>query len=182
MAVRAAPVLLAAGLIGCELYATPASPPCPGQPVARFAMYTPPDGGPAGCPFAGKSDQVLQSLAFTAEIRVSPDGGAALCRSAPNVRQWLGTFQADHLDVSVADVGASTPECSCALSVVERVSGDVQRDGGVPAAFSGELVDLVSPADPAQLDAGTPDGGVCNCGLPCQIRYAPLLGAATDGG
>ena len=184
--VRAMAMLLAAGLLGCEVYSSASPAPCPGEPVARFSLYTPPDGGPvqAGstCPFAGNSGEVLQSLGFTAEIRVDADGGAALCRAAPSVRQWFGTFQADRLDVSVTDVGGFTPSCSCALSVVERVTGDVQRDGGVPAAFSGELSDSVSPADPAELDGGSPDGGVCGCALPCQIRYAPLLGAATDGG
>ncbi len=183
---RTTPWLLAAGLLGCEVYSSAPADPCPGQLVARFALYTLPDGGPAQagstCPFAGDPNQVLQSLGFNAELRVDSDGGAALCRATPHARQWLGTFQADRLDVSVTDLGGGTPSCSCAIAVLERVTGDVQRDGGVPVTFAGELVDSVSPADPAALDGGVPDGGVCGCALPCDIRYAPLLGAATDGG
>jgi hypothetical protein len=184
--VRAGSLLLAAGLLGCEVYSTPPLPACPGQVVATFTLSSPlapPDGGLAtDCAFRNDPNQVFPSVAFTAALHVDADGGAALCRSVPHVRHWLGTFQADRLDVSDTDVGGGTPSCSCALSVVERVVGDVQRDGGVPVAFSGELVDSVSPADPAELDGGTADGGVCGCGLPCEIRYAPLLGAATDGG
>jgi hypothetical protein len=177
-------MLLAAGLLGCELYSTAAPAPCPGELVASFSFFTPSDGGPVAlnstCPFASDPNQVVQSLAFTAALHVSPDGGAALCRPVPHARYWLGTFQADRLDVSVTDVGGGTPACACALSVVERVVGDVQRDGGVPAAFSGELVDSVSPADPAAPDGGSAGGGVCGCGLPCEIRYTPLAGAATE--
>ena len=184
-AVRSPTMLLAAALLGCEVYSSAQPAPCPGDPLAAFSFSTPPDGGPtqAGstCPFAGSSE-VRQSLAFAAEIRVSADGGAALCRSTPSVRQWLGGFQGDRLDVSVTDTGGGTPSCSCALTVVERVTGDLVRDGGVPVAFSGELTDSISPADPAALDGGVPDGGVCGCALPCQIRYAPLLGTAAGGG
>ena len=184
--VRARALVLAAGLLGCEVYSSAPPAPCPGETVARFSLYTAPDGGPAQagstCPFAGDPNQVLQSLAFAAELRLDADGGAALCRGTPHARQWLGTFQADRLDVAVTDVGGGTPSCSCALVVVERVTGDVLRDGGVPAAFTGELVDSISPADPAALDGGAADGGVCGCALPCQVRYAPLLGTATDGG
>lgn len=178
--------MLAAGLLGCEVYSSEPPDACPGETVASFTFSTPPDGGPAQagstCPFAGDPNQVLQALAFQAELRVSADGGAALCRGTPHARQWLGTLQADRLDVSVTDVGGGTPSCSCALAVVERVTGDLQRDGGLPVGFAGELTDSVSPADPALLDGGVPDGGVCGCALPCQIRYAPLLGTATDGG
>jgi len=176
-AVRSGPILLAAGLLGCELYSTAATTPCPGELVASFTFSTPTDGGPSStCPFASDPNQVVQSLAFTAALHLSPDGGAALCRPVPRARHWLGTFQADRLDVSASDVGGGTPDCACALSVVERVIGDVQRDGGVPVAFLGELVDSVAPADPAALD-----GGACGarCYLPCEIRYTPLAGAAT---
>ncbi len=183
--VRLAPMLLAAGLLGCEVYSSAPADPCPGTSVAVLSLATPPDGGPSQsgstCPFAGDPNQVLQALAFTAEIRVSPDGGAALCRSTPHARQWLGTFQADRLDVSVTDVGGGTPSCSCALTVVERIAGDLQRDGGVPVAFSGQLTDSLSPSDPALLDGGTADGGVCGCALPCDVRYG-LAGTAADGG
>ena len=178
---RAGPLLLAAGLLGCEVYSTAPLPACPGQLVATFSLSSPPDGGlTTTCPFGSDPNQVFPSLAFAAALHVDADGGAALCRPLPNSRHWLGTFQADRLDVSSTDVGGATPGCSCALSVVERVVGDVQRDGGVPVAFSGELVDSVSPADPAALDGGTADGGACGCQLPCQIRYAPLAGAATQ--
>jgi len=183
--VRLAPMLLAAGLLGCEVYSSSPAEPCPGDLVARLSLATPPDGGPAQagstCPFAGDPNQVLQSLVFTAEIRVSADGGAALCRATPHARQWLGTFQADRLDVSVTDVGGGTPSCSCALTVLERVAGDLHRDGGVPVAFAGELTDSVSPTDLALLDGGSADGGVCGCSLPCEVRYG-LQGTATDGG
>ncbi|HZY04962.1 MAG TPA: hypothetical protein VFF02_15835 [Anaeromyxobacteraceae bacterium] len=184
--VRLAPMLLAAGLAGCEVYSSSPAEPCPGNAVAFFSFATPPDGGPAPsgstCPFAGDPNQVKPSLAFTAEIRVSTDGGAALCRTTPHARQWLGTLQGDRLDVSVTDLGGGTPSCgSCALAVVERVAGDLQRDGGVPVSFSGELVDTISPEDPSLLDGGTADGGVCGCSLPCDVRYG-LVGTATDGG
>jgi len=181
--VRTGTILLAAGLLGCEVYSTPAPVSCPGELLASFSLSTSPDGGPLAsgstCPFASDPNQVVQSLAFSASLHLSPDGGAALCRSTAHALPWTGTFQADRLDVSVTDNGGGTPSCSCALTVVERVVGDVQRDGGVPVAFVGELVDSVSPADPASLDGGTADGGVCGCGLPCEIRYSPLAGAAT---
>ncbi len=179
-------MLLATGLLGCEVYSTPPAQPCPGDPVATFYFSTPPDGGPAtsgsSCPFASDSNQVAQSLSFTAALHASPDGGAALCRSSDHAVPWIGTYQADALDVSVADTGGGTPACSCALLVVERVTGSVQLDGGAPAGFTGQLVDSIAPADPTALDGGTADGGVCGCRLPCEIIYAPLVGTVVGPG
>lgn len=171
---RAVPILVAAGLLGCELYSTTPAAPCPGALVATFALATPPGGGPAGpastCPFASDPNQVLQSLGFTAALHASPDGGAALCRTAAHALPWVGTFASDHLDVGSLDTGGAIPTCLCALAVSERVAGDVARDGGVPVAFAGSLVDTVSAADP--------DGGPCGCGLPCQVVYPSLAGPA----
>ncbi len=179
-------MLLAAGLLGCEVYSSPPAQPCPGDPVAAFSFSTAPDGGPATsgstCPFASDSNQVAQSLSFTAALHASPDGGAALCRSSDHSVPWLGTFQAGLLDVSVADIGGGTPSCGCALSVVERVTGNVLFDGGSPAGFTGQMVDSVAPADATALDGGTADGGVCGCNLPCEIIYAPLVGTAVGPG
>lgn len=185
-AVRPGLMLLAAGLLGCEIYSTPPAAPCPGDRVATFSFSTQPDGGPATsgstCPFASDPNQVAQSLSFTASLHASPDGGAALCRSSDHALPWLGTFQAGLLDVSVTDTGGGTPSCGCALLVVERVTGSVLFDGGAPAGFTGELVDSVAPADAAALDGGTADGGVCGCGLPCDVIYAPLVGAVAGAG
>ncbi len=172
-------VLLAAGFLGCEIYSSPNPMDCPGELVATFYFSTPPDGGPATsgstCPFAS-TNQVAQSLSFTAALHASPDGGAALCRTSGHARPLLGTFQADQLAVSVADTGGGTPACGCPLLVVEQVTGSVQRDGGIPVSFTGDLTDSISPADGSALD-----GGACGCGLPCVIRYAPLVGSATAG-
>ncbi len=179
-------MLLATGLLGCEVYSTPPAQPCPGDPVATFSFATAPDGGPATsgstCPFAGNSNEVNQSLSFTASLHASPNGGAALCRSTDHALPWLGTYQGGALDVSVTDTGGGTPSCNCALTVVERVTGNVLFDGGAPAGFTGELVDSVAPADPAMLDGGTADGGACGCGLPCEVIYAPLVGSVVGPG
>lgn len=180
-AVRTGLVLLAAGLLGCEIYSSPNPMDCPGNLVATFYFSTPPDGGPAAsgstCPFASDPNQVVQSLSFKAALHASPDGGAALCRTSAHALPWLGTFQADQLDVSVTDTGGGTPACGCPLSVLERVTGSVQRDGGVPVGFTGDLVDSISPADGTALDGGA----ACGCGLPCDIRYSPLVGSAIPG-
>ena len=174
-------MLLAAGLAGCEVYSTPPAQPCPGDPVATFSFATAPDGGPttsgSTCPFASDPNQVAQSLSFTAALHASPDGGAALCRSSDHALPWLGTYQGGVLDVSVADTGGGTPACTCALSVVERVTGNVLLDGGRPSGFAGQLVDSIAPADPTAVD-----GGACNCDLPCEIIYAPLVGAVLGPG
>ena len=179
------PALVAAGLLGCEFYSSPAPIPCPGDYVATFSFATSPDASVADsstCPreFAADPAQVAQSLAFSAALHAQPDGGAALCRGVAHARPWLGSFVADHLDVAASDTGGLTPSCTCALLVVERIVGDVQRDGGVPTTFLGELVDSISP-DPAGSvpDGGTADGGICGCGLPCELRYVPLAGVAS---
>lgn len=167
--------LLAAVMIGCEIYSSPSPFPCPGERLATFSFSGKLWPGSA-CTFAADPNQAARSLGFVAALHQAPDGGAAfLCRDVARARLWEGTFQADLLDVSTADLGAATPSCGCPLEVVDRIVGSVQRDGGVPAAFAGDLYEAVGPAD-----GGPAGGGSCGCGLPCEIRYR-LTGTAIGG-
>lgn len=166
-------VLLFAGIVGCELYSSPSPVPCPGERVATFSFAGKLWPGSA-CTFAADPNQTARALAFVAALHQAPDGGTAfLCRDVARARPWEGTFQADLLDVSTTDRGAATPSCGCPLEVVDRVVGSVERDGGVPVAFAGDLYEAVGPAD-------GPPAGACGCGLPCEIRYR-LAGEATGG-
>jgi hypothetical protein len=157
-------LLAAAALAGCEVYAVPDPPTCPGATVGTLDF----SGAllPASCPFAGSANA---TLTFSGTLTVEADGTAWLCVNAPHAEPRKGTLVGDAVDVSYR-YGTSFAECTCAVEVVETITGALQRGtGGKLTGFTGGMTTAVSPA--AASPPSTADGGVCGCQLPCALPY-----------
>jgi hypothetical protein len=154
--------LLFAGLAlaGCEVYSVPSAAECAGTKVGSFVLALSYSGAGSTCPSVGATS----AFQVGATLSWQPDGGAAICLDRPHAVPFLGTHAGDHVLVSNVDPDSPVSGCSCLVSVVTQVEGDVVRnaDGGF-ADFTGAWLDALA----------APDGGDCGCGLPCQIQYTP---------
>jgi hypothetical protein len=159
-------ILGLAAAAGCD---SPRPATCGGQRVGTFRFRGDVASGDAGCPFASDA-----GLAFTATVAFESDTSALLCIDSPDAEPLRGTHDGDHITVSSPDAGANVASCTCGVLVAESVEGDVVRgDGGNPAGFTGELRNVVSPADvgaSCEPDAGA-SGAAPRCGVPCELRW-----------
>jgi hypothetical protein len=173
--VRRSILLAGLALAGCEVYSVPAPAECPGTNVGRFDLalqYAADAGGslPA-CPATAVANT---AFAVPATLAFQPDGGAAICLQRAHAVPFYGAHVGDHVRVSNVDPAAPVNVCTCLVVVVNEIEGDVVRDadGGFVTFTSRWLSTLTAP-DGGAGDAGTQDGGVCGCGLPCQVLYTP---------
>lgn len=166
-------ILLAGlALAGCEVYSVPDTVECPGTQVGGFVLALQYSDAGSTCPTRVPVNPPFQ---VTATLSWQPDGGAAICLDRRHAVPFLGTHTGDHVLVSHVDPDAPVSGCSCLVSVVTEIEGDVVRDAdGGYAGFTSRWRDLL---DVGSADAGILDGGVCGCGLPCQILYTPDGGA-----
>jgi hypothetical protein len=164
----AAALLLPLIAAGCSESVAAVS--CPGLPLATFAF----EGKRAavtcagGAPAAGIETLYPPTVSFTGTITSASGATAALCVTRPWAEPLVGTRAADLIDVSLETRGALLSGCNarCAVTVLQQVTGSLQRDpGGAPTAFTGALVDR------ATLD-GTVAAADCQpCTTPCQASY-----------
>jgi len=166
--VRRSILLAGLALAGCEVYSVPSPPTCPGTKVGGFVLALKYSDAGSTCP---PNVGVNPSIQASATLSWQPDGGAAICLDRSHAVPFLGTHTGDHVLVSNVDPDAPVSGCTCLVSVVTEIEGDVVRDtdGGF-ADFTARWRDTLAPSDGGAV---TPDGGVCGCGLPCQIQYTP---------
>ncbi len=162
-------ILLAGlALAGCEVYSVPAPVECPGTTVGRFTLALQYADAGSTCP------PVVANTAFsvTATLTWQPDGGAAICLDRPHAVPFLGTHTGDDVLVGNLDPAATVPPCTCPVVVVNEIDGHVVRnaDGGF-ADFASRWRSTLAPPDGGATDAGQDGGGICGCGLPCQVLY-----------
>lgn len=172
---------LAAAVLGCD---STEVEPCPGEPLAAFALQARrvdgatacaagPDGGwasavPATIPAELAADP---AAVFRATLSHEPEQGtAALCTGRTLGAVLFGTRAGDHVHVEAAAgsavLGACAGTCSATLTVV--VDGDLVP--GVTGGLDGFTGTLVERMDAAGGDCGP-------CTLPCVATYA-LAGSA----
>jgi hypothetical protein len=163
--VRRSILLAGLALAGCEVYSVPGLPECPGTKVGGFVLALQYSDAGSTCP---PNVKVNPALRVAATLTSQPDGGAAICLDRPHAVPLLGTRTGDHVLVRSADPDSPVSGCTCVVSVVTEIEGDVLRDG------DGGFVDFTARWRDA---LAAPDGGVCGCGLPCLILYTPDGGA-----
>lgn len=166
-------ILLAGlALAGCEVYSVPDVVECPGTKVGGFVLALKYSDAGSTCPNVGANP----AIQVAATLSRQPDGGAAICLDRRHAVPFLGTQTGDHVLVRNVDPDAPVSGCGCPVSVVTEIEGDVVRDadGGYADFVTAQWRDLL---DVGSADAGVQDGGVCGCGLPCQILYTPDGGA-----
>lgn len=152
---------LALLVAGCERAAGPG--PCPGDPQARLQLRATLVEG-ANCAAAAA---LAGALTIPVAIAYPATGEAALCPERSLAEPLLGARDGDALDVAAPARPTSLAGCSCALQVVERVTGTVARDAsGGAIGFAGELVNDLAPA----VGAASCTGGEA-CAAPCRIRW-----------
>jgi len=160
------PTLIAALLaVACAACGrTAAAVPCPGDAQARLQLEGTLVEGADCAAEAGITAAPL--LAVT--VAFTGDASAAVCPSRALAEPLLGTRTGDAIDVSAEPISATFTSCSCTLQVTERVTGALTRDGtGAAVAFSGELVDEVTPA----AGGACPATGTAACLAPCRMRW-----------
>jgi hypothetical protein len=115
------------------------------------------------------------TIAAAATLAFQPDGGAAICLSRPHAVSFQGARTGDHVLVSNVDPAAPINVCTCLVVVVNEIEGDVVRDadGGFVSFTSSRWLSTLSAPDGGAGYPATQDGGVCGCGLPCQVLYTP---------
>jgi hypothetical protein len=171
---RVLPLSHAAALALAAAACTADPPPtCPGEKVAAFefagARTTAADPLLAGLdPVSGVTDcgtplAYPAAVSFSGTLSAGTGSTGALCRVSGPILH--GSRSGDRWTVEESTDGAVLaacgPTCGATLRVV--VEGDVVLDpGGVPTAFEGALVEVL-----------TPSAGDCGgCALPCAGRYA----------
>jgi len=165
--VRRSILLAGLALAGCEVYSVPDPVECPGTKVGGFVLALQYSDAGSTCPPVGANP----ALQGAATLSWQPDGGAAICLDRRHAVPFLGTHTGDHVLVRNVDPAAPVSRCSCLVSVVTEIEGDIVRDAdGGYADFTARWRDVL---DVGSADAGVQDGGVCGCGLPCQILYTP---------
>jgi hypothetical protein len=138
--------------------------PCPGDAQARLQLEATLVEGAECAAAAG----ITAAPLLVATVAFTGDAGAALCPARALAEPLAGARTGDAIDVSAPAVAATLTSCSCALLVTERVTGVLARDGtGEAVAFTGELVDEITPA------VGGPCGstGTTACPAPCRMRW-----------
>ena len=162
-------ILLAGlALAGCEVYSVPAPVKCPGTAVGLFTFSLAYADAGSTCPPGVAANTVLGGV--TATLTFQEDGGAAICLDRSHAVPFYGSHAGDHVVVSNFDPAAPVNGCSCNVPVTNTITGDVVRaaDGGFVDFASSWLSVLAAP------DGGAAqDGGICGCGLPCQVLYTP---------
>jgi hypothetical protein len=159
-AARLAAAFAAGALAACG--SSPRAPSCPGDRVGTLHFH----GDPlleGGCPFASDA-----GIDFTATLAYGASGTAVLCVDRPDAQALQGARDGGHVVVGTPAAPANVAACACAVTVEEKVDGDVSLDGGAAVAFAGALVDTVNAGAPGaacEHDAGTP------CGAPCELRW-----------
>jgi hypothetical protein len=168
---RLAPALLLLPLLTAGCNASPEVFPCPGTPVATFAFSgrLPQVSCAGGAPAAGASSLYPAKVKFTGTVAYSgSSASAALCVIRPLAEPLVGAQVADQVAVELSTRGALLSGCNarCAVTVLQRVTGTVQRDpGGAPTGFTGELVDQET------LDPTVTGADCAPCTTPCQATY-----------
>jgi hypothetical protein len=168
---RTAHALLVLSLLAAACSEPVETFPCPGSPVARLAFSGPRTAVTCagGAPAAGVNSLYPAEVRFTGTLTSSASGaGAALCLANPRAEPLLGTRVADHFEVALETRGALLGGCgaSCAVTVLQRVSGSLERGpGGTPTGFTGTLVDQ------ATVDLTVPGAHCSECTTPCQAVY-----------
>jgi hypothetical protein len=166
--VRRSILLAGLALAGCEVYSVPSVGDCPGTKVGAFVLSLKLSDAGSTCPPPVAANPAIQ---VGATLSWQPDGGAAICLDRPHAVPFLGTHVGDHVLVRNVDPDVPVGGCTCPVSVVTEIEGDVVRsaDGG----FAGLAATWRDSLDGGTADAGGADGGICGCGLPCQIVYTP---------
>jgi hypothetical protein len=182
-------------LVGCEVYAVPDPIACPGERQGTFdfaAIQTP---SPTDCFFAqpGFTPPLYEStFTFTGTVNFGPGAtDAAICVATAHAMPRLGTHAGLAVDVKytslTGSVGACTcptPEaasagkcncspgdptqnCSCPVSITERIVGDLVPITGGYSGFTGTQVVTVKPLPGLPLPAQP-----CDCQVECTFSYA----------
>jgi hypothetical protein len=181
-------------LAGCEVYAVPDPITCPGERQGIFdfgGVQTPSTGD---CFFAQPGNpayQVVNPITFTGTVNFGPGAAdAAICISQAHATPRLGTHSGVSVDVAytslTGSVGACTcptaeaaaagncscspntlENCSCPVSITERIQGALVPITGGYSGFTGTQVVTVQPL-PTMVLPPQP----CDCQVACTYSYA----------
>ena len=159
-------LLLVLLVCGCERSVAP--PPCPGDLQARLALRGTLTEGRECADRAGVD--AAAALVVPAAVSYTSADGAVLCPERALAPPLQGTRAGDQLDLAGAARPATLTGCGCALQVSERITGTLRRDaGGDAIGFSGELVDVIAPADGSGTCAPAPGE---SCPATCTLRFS----------